>query len=246
MSNDTADLAANGPIPFLVPRFWLLVLNTIYLKIQHHRRSDVRYTDHLTQFYTRSSNKHVETYGDTYAEIRQQMVDFADLQPGDRVLDVATGGGYQAAAFADAGHHTVGLDYVHDRAQMAVEQHAGQPHLYWGAGDAAQLPFEANAFDVVSISLALHDMPLAVQMRALRELRRVARRRVVIVEPCAPETGWLWRWFYIRVGNVLDESLHFDDFVQRDFVSHLKATGLRLKIRRRVFHRLLVIYVCDV
>lgn len=235
--------AATARIPFLVPRFWLLVLNTIIMKWRHNRRPDARYTDHLQRFYTRSKTAHVETYGDAYAEIRPALVGLSGVEPGDRVLDVATGGGYQAAAFAKAGCHVTGIDVVVDRARLACENHA-QPGLSFGTGDASRLPFADDTFNTVSISLALHDMPLDVQMRALREMRRVARQRVIIVEPRGPH-HMLGRWFYIHIGALIDESLHFAEYIRRDFEAHLSEAGLRIASTRRVFHGLLTIYVCE-
>ena len=240
-SNDPRRKSA--PVPIFVPRFWMLILQTIIMKLTHRLRGDGAYTDHLMKFYTRSETANVEVYGDAYASIRQDMVKAVSLQHGDRVLDVATGGGHQAAAFARAGHHTTGLDYVPDRARLARENH-GIHTLQWGAGDASRLPFADNSFDVVTISLALHDMPEAVQRNALTEFRRVARRRVVIIEPRAPERNRILRWLYIMLGNLVDESLHFGEYVQRDFDTHLGEAGLTLHQRQRVFHGLLAIYVC--
>ena len=233
----------SAPVPIFVPRFWVLIAQTIIMKLTHRLRGDGAYTDHLMKFYTRSETPNVEVYGDAYSSIRRALVDAADLQAGESVLDVATGGGHQAAAFARAGHRTIGMDYVPDRARLARENH-GNLSLQWGAGDASRLPFADNSFDVVTISLALHDMPELVQRNALTEFRRVARRRVVIVEPRAPEHNRFLRWLYIALGNLVDESLHFGEYVQRDFDSHLGEAGLTLHQMPRVFHGLLAIYVC--
>lgn len=229
-------------IPFFVPRFWVLVARTIWLKWTY-RRNDQPYTNHLNEFYTRSRTPNVETYGDAYAGIRALVVEMADSVAGDRILDVATGGGYQAAAFARTGYQVVGADYVHDRALLAQEQH-GRGNAQWGVADMTRLPFGDNAFDIVTISLALHDLPAEIHQQGLTELRRVARKRVVIVEPRAPG-AWLARHFYAMVGELVDESLHFREFVLRDFDSALKEAGLEVVSRRRCYHGVLAIYVCQ-
>ena len=229
--------------PFLVPSFWLLIFNTIIMKWQHNRRSDARYTDHLHRFYTRTYTPHVESYGDAYAEIRPALVALSGVQPGDRVLDVATGGGYQAAAFAAAGCRVTGMDVVVDRARLASEQHTG-PALAFGTSDASRLPFADGTFDVVSISLALHDMPLDVQMNALREMARVSRGRVVIVEPRCTQHR-LGSWLYIHLGAIIDESMHWIEYMRRDFDAHLMQAGLRIASTHRIFHNLLTIFVCE-
>ncbi len=232
-----------APIPFLHPRFWLLVGNTIRMKwIHRHRRGRI-YTQHLTEFYTRSKTRHVEVYGDAYRDVRPLVIRLADPQPGETILDVATGGGYQAAAFAAAGHFTIGMDYVHDRARLALEQH-GAANLSWGSADISRLPFKSKSVDIVTITFALHDLPLDVQMRGLAEFRRVARRRVIIAEPRAPQHP-VGRFVYSHIGELLDESLHFRDYVLRDFDAHLAQAGLKVLHWERTFHGLLAVYVCE-
>jgi demethylmenaquinone methyltransferase/2-methoxy-6-polyprenyl-1,4-benzoquinol methylase len=195
------------------------------------------------EFYTRSKTRHVEIYGDAYGEVRPLIVSLAELQPGERVLDLATGGGYQAAAFAARGYRTIGMDYVHDRARLAQEQH-GTQNLCWGSGDISRLPFGHQSIDVVTITFALHDLPLDVQMAALRELARVARRRVVIAEPRAPQNRF-WRFVYVNLGETVDESLHFKEFVLRDFDAQLAEAGLTVLHWQRAFHNLVAVYVCE-
>src|SRR5574341_941770 len=228
----------------LVPQFWLVIAQTVWMKWNHRRQADASYTDHLVKFYTRGETTHVESYGDAWRPVRPVVVELADLQPGDTVLDMATGGGYQAAEFARCGHHTMGMDFVHDRAQLAREQH-GEHRLTWARGDISRLPFKDNAFDVVTISLALHDLPLETQMRGLRELSRVARRRVVIAEPRPPERGQFMRWLYANVGELLDESLHFHEFAMRDFDAHLAESGLRVLETRRCANNWIQVFACE-
>lgn len=242
MEAPVAETNTKQPIPFLMPRFWLLVARTAHMKYRH-RRSDRTYTEHLQEFYTRSKTSHVESYGDAYKEVRPLVVQLADPAPGELVLDMATGGGYQAAAFAARGHKAIGMDYVHDRARLALEQH-GTENVSWGSGDISRLPFKDKSIDIATITFALHDLPVDLRQAGLCELRRVARRRVVIAEPCAPDRG-LWRWFYINMLDFMDESLYLRDYVTRDFVRHLAAAGLRLVHQQRAFHNLTAIYVCE-
>ncbi len=233
----------HSPNPLLHPRFWLLVGTTIRMKLTHRIRGKGNYTDHLVKFYTRSKTKHVEVYGDAYADIRPRVIQLADPQPGDFVLDVATGGGYQAAAFAAAGYNVVGMDYVQDRARLALEQHGGA-NTTWGATDMSRLPFKANSIDIITITFALHDLPLDIQMKGLAEMRRVARKRVVIAEPRKPENRFR-AFLYGHLGELLDESLHFSEFLRRDFDGALAESGLNVVHRERIRGDLAMIYVCE-
>ena len=242
MAAPATEIEEKHPIPFLIPRFWLLVAKTAHMKYRH-RRSDKDYTEHLREFYTRSKTRNVESYGDVYKQVRPLVVSLADPAPGEVVLDMATGGGYQAAAFAERGHTTIGMDYVHDRARLALEQH-GTSNVSWGSGDISRLPFGDKSIDVATITFALHDLPPDLRQAGLHELCRVARRRVVIAEPCAPDRG-LWRWFYINLLDFMDESLYLRDYITRDFVRHLSAAGLKVVHQQRAFHNLTAVYVCE-
>jgi demethylmenaquinone methyltransferase/2-methoxy-6-polyprenyl-1,4-benzoquinol methylase len=171
--------------------------------------------------------------------MRQFVFDKAKPELGDIVLDVATGSGYQAAAFAREGFKVIGVDYVFDRVVQAQSLHP-EPAL-WGVGDIQRLPFKDKSFDIVTISLALHDMPPELRLDGMRELRRVARRRVVILEPRAPRFPIL-RQFYAAISELIDESLYIWDFSLHDFESLLKQAGFKILSADRCYHGVLVCY----
>jgi len=92
---------------------------------------------------------------------------------GGSALDVGSGRGYLAGRLAGtAGRTVVGVD-------LQVEPAPGRVRLVRAAGE--RLPFRAGAFDTVVCSHVLEHVQDAAA--ALAELRRVARRRVVIVFP---------------------------------------------------------------
>jgi len=229
--------------PFLTLRFWRLVAQTIWIKWQSRSQRQRTYTDHLVRFYARSQNPWWEPIDDKWQQIRPLVVHMANPGPGDTVLDVATGVGYQAAAFAAAGHRAVGIDYVLDRIRVATARHSN-PRLSWAVADASHLPAREDAFDIVSISLALHDMPVAVIREALIEFHRVARRRVVVVEPCAPRNALL-KHLYIWVAMLVDESMLIRDYLFCDLKALLKEARLNLVTWQRCFYGFLAVYVCE-
>lgn len=79
-------------------------------------------------------------------------------QPGMRVLDVATGPGYVAAAFAEAGCEVVGLDLTPAPLELAeqMRKERGLTNLHFQLGDAEHLPFAEQTFDIVVSRYALH------------------------------------------------------------------------------------------
>jgi ubiquinone/menaquinone biosynthesis C-methylase UbiE len=92
------------------------------------------------------------SFGRSGRRLREQLVDELGPQPGDRVLDVATGTGQILPYLAVRVGHTgrvVGLDLSEgmlDRARQRTE-HLATVELV--QGDAARLPFADASFDLV-------------------------------------------------------------------------------------------------
>jgi ubiquinone/menaquinone biosynthesis C-methylase UbiE len=97
--------------------------------------------------------------------------------PIESALDIGTGTGVFAEAFAGASLRVAGIDPnagFLDVARRLV------PDAEFAEGVAEQLPFENGSFDLVFLGQVLHetDDPAA----ALQEARRVARHRVALLE----------------------------------------------------------------
>ena len=93
------------------------------------------------------------------------------------VLDVGTGTGIFAEAFAAAGLAVTGIDTNADLLVVALEY---APAAQFREAAAEEIPFPDASFDLVFLGHVLHetDNPLT----ALREARRVARQRVAVLE----------------------------------------------------------------
>jgi SAM-dependent methyltransferase len=230
--------------PFLSLRFWKLNVKTIQMKLSYAGRPPRPYTEYLQQYYRRDLNPYYERIEDKWKGIRLAVFEMAELKPGECILDVGTGLGFQAAATAGRKHPTTGIDYVFDRLQLARQRH-GNAGLQWIVADAGKLPFAENGFDVITISLALHDMPVDMIKVVLREVHRVARRRAVIAEPRLPDL-WLIRQIYRSIAILFDESVFIKDFLAADIELFLDRASLRLTERRHFLYNTLAIYVCDV
>jgi ubiquinone/menaquinone biosynthesis C-methylase UbiE len=104
----------------------------------------------------------------------QRALQGADIRS---VLDVGTGSGVFAEAFAKAGLDTEGLDA--SPVMLAAAQRCA-PGIRWQAGTAEALPYGDATFDLVFMGLLLHETDDRLQ--ALREAARVARKRVAVLE----------------------------------------------------------------
>ena len=113
----------------------------------------------------------------------------ADLQPGERVLDVACGTGIVARLAAERVGPTGSVTAIDLASQMIdvakTTPASTEPAIEWHVGDAMSLPFPDSSYDAVLCQMGLMFMP--DRATALKELRRVAAPggRVVINTPGA-------------------------------------------------------------
>ncbi len=79
------------------------------------------------------------------------LVSFAQVQPGEMLLDVGSGTGVVAITAARAGARVSAIDLTPELVEQAKinGQIAKQPQIDWRVGDAEQLPWPDASFDVV-------------------------------------------------------------------------------------------------
>lgn len=102
-----------------------------------------------------------------------RILDVADPRPGETVLDVACGTGVLARAAAEhvgEDGSVIGLDMNPGMLSVAEDL---APGLEWREGQAEELPFDAETFDVVACQLSL--MFFDDQKAAIREMLRVLK-----------------------------------------------------------------------
>jgi len=93
------------------------------------------------------------------------------------VLDVGTGTGLFAEAFAGRGLRVSGVDV---NPEMVAAARRFVPDGDFREGTLEALPFPDGSFDLVFLGLVLHESDAA--LKALKQVRRVARRRACILE----------------------------------------------------------------
>jgi len=130
--------------------------------------------DAFTAFEAAGWERQAPTYDDVMGRVTSRLVgpllEAAGAQQGSRVLDVATGPGYAAAAAADLGASVVGVDMAPAMVELARRLH---PTVEFRVAQAEALPFEDDSFDaVISNFVAPH---LSRPELAVAELVRVLR-----------------------------------------------------------------------
>ncbi|MEA2124566.1 MAG: demethylmenaquinone methyltransferase / 2-methoxy-6-polyprenyl,4-benzoquinol methylase [Solirubrobacteraceae bacterium] len=141
-------------------------------------------------------------------EWRSRAVDLAEVGPGDRALDVATGTGDLAIALAARGADVVGSDFSEG---MLDRARAKAPHLTWEWADARELPYPDDSFDAATVGFGARNF--GDLDAGLREMARVVRPggKVVVLEittPTRPPLSTFFRLWFDRVVPLLGR---FDD-----------------------------------
>lgn len=167
------------------------------------------------------------------SRLRGKVVDFIGAEKGSRILDVATGTGKQAFAFAEKGYDVTGIDISEAMLKVANKKNRYK-NVKFQVADATNLPFVGNSFDVSCISFALHDMPLNIREKALKEMARVTRPEgtIVIVDYALPRNrfGRFLIYHFIR----LYERHYYSRFIRSDIEELLKKSGIEIKEELRV------------
>ncbi len=116
----------------------------------------------------------VSEYEAAFARVTSQaigpLLDAVGLCPGARLLDVATGPGYVAAAAAVRGARAVGVDFS---APMVAHARTINPAVEFQEGDAEALPFPDRSFDAVVMNFGM--LHLARPERAMTQAARVLK-----------------------------------------------------------------------
>lgn len=126
----------------------------------------------LQRFYEKTSAAHIQR--DT--DLNEACVNkIQESILGDEVLDIACGRGFLAKILS-ANYHVVGADFV-----LPDERLGNGPQLRWDVANVESLHYKDDQFDTVICAHTLEHV-LGID-RALQELRRVAKKRLILVLP---------------------------------------------------------------
>jgi demethylmenaquinone methyltransferase/2-methoxy-6-polyprenyl-1,4-benzoquinol methylase len=130
---------------------------------------------------------------------RQRAVDLAQVGPGSRALDVATGTGDLAVELASRGADVVGVDFSEGMLELARRK---APQLRFDQGNALELAYADGEFDAVTVGFGARNF--ADLERGLAEMARVTRPggKVVVLEittPQKPPLSWFFRLWFDRI-----------------------------------------------
>lgn len=126
------------------------------------------------------------------------------VKPGHQVLDLCCGTGdwtIQLAENKDA--DITGLDFSENMLKVAAKKTADIKNITLQQGDATELPYENNSFDIITIGFGLRNLP--DYRKAVEEFYRVLKPggQLVILETSNPENGLINYGFNIYFGKIM-------------------------------------------
>ncbi|VVB90093.1 Putative arsenite methyltransferase [uncultured archaeon] len=135
--------------------------------------------------------KQAEAYakGNIFVDVvhLSEVVKKSGAAKNDRVLDIATGAGFLALEFAKKADTVIGCDLTRNMLVKAREKEktSGLDNTGFLLSDVESLPFPDKSFDIVSCKFAFHHFP--DPEKALLEMKRVCRNRIVLVDGVSSE-----------------------------------------------------------
>jgi demethylmenaquinone methyltransferase/2-methoxy-6-polyprenyl-1,4-benzoquinol methylase len=156
--------------------------------------------DRISGFYDRMNS--VMTAG-MHHRWRERAADLADVRPGDRVLDVATGTGDLAIELAKRvtpGGEVVGSDFSEG---MLEHARLKAPALRWERGDALALPYGDDEFQAATVGFGARNF--GDLEKGIGEMARVVRPggKVVVLEITTPTKPPLSTFFGLWFDRVI-------------------------------------------
>lgn len=163
------------------------------------------------------------------AGIRKKNVEQIDLT-GKSVLDVATGTGSLAIELGKKADKVVAID-LSDKMLAVAKRKSKKENIIFQQMDASKMEFDDHTFDIVTISLGLHDMPLEIRDEVLKESKRVLKPngQLFILEHDLPKNKLVASISATLINTF--ESKYFLPFVRSDFQSYLRSFGFKIKKR---------------
>lgn len=170
-----------------------------------------------------------------FSSVRDRVVNFTNAQKGSKILDVATGTGQQAFAFAKEGYEVIGIDLSEAMLNVAKKKNKFR-NAKFEVADATSLPFEGNSFDISSVSFALHDMPLSIREKVLKEMVRVTKSEgtILIVDYDLPKNKVGKFLIYHFIAFI--EAEYYKTFIKSDLEALLNKNRIKIVEKDTVMH----------
>ncbi|MDD3292505.1 MAG: class I SAM-dependent methyltransferase [Candidatus Pacebacteria bacterium] len=165
--------------------------------------------------------------------VRKKVLEMANIQKQDKVLDVCCGTGAQAILFSNYSDFVYGIDLDNRMIEFALNR---KSRVNFGVAYAEHIPFPSEYFDIVSISLALHEKDEKLRKMIFSEIKRVVKKdgRIVIADYNYPLPFNFISFLVVMIERMAG-NYHFNSF--RNYLSLKGLDDLikELKIEKQSF-----------
>jgi ubiquinone/menaquinone biosynthesis C-methylase UbiE len=155
-------------------------------------------------------------------EVRTCVVELSGVKAGDRVLDVGCGSGDQVFHYMEKGAMATGVDRNPNMITLAERnsRKRGFNGATFHVAGGMNLPFPDDSFDIVSISLALHEMERDERSIVVSEMKRVVKKKGILmfVDFAVPLPGNLVAYLIKTIEFIAGRENHrcFRDYIEQD------------------------------
>ena len=149
-----------------------------------------------------------------------------------RILDVCAGTGSNSLVLAESRPDAAitALDLSADMLKVAEDKFAKRnlANVITVVADACNTGFDEQSFDVVVLSLTLHELDEVVRQRVLKEAKRILRDdgRMIVVEWQQPAKPFQRLLFSLVRAT---EPNGFEEFLRKDLVEYFAGYGFAVK-----------------
>ncbi len=165
--------------------------------------------------------------------VRKKVLEISDIQKQDRVLDVCCGTGDQATLFSNYSDFVYGIDLDSRMIEFAINR---KSNVRFGVAYAEHIPFPDEYFDIVSISLALHEKDENLRKLVFSEIKRVVKKqgKIIIADYNYPLPFNFISFLIIIIERMAGE-YHFNSFKNYLSLGGLNNLTKELKIEKQDF-----------
>jgi len=159
----------------------------------------------------------------------QMLVGMANLTGNEELLDIATGGGHTANAFASRVKSVTALDLTKEMLAAAEKfiTANGHQNVQFVEGDAENIPLPSETFDIVTCRIAPHHFPNINEF--VSEVKRVLKGngQFLLDDNVVPEANDYDK-FYNTIEKIRDYS-HFRAWKKSEWLQMLEANGFEVE-----------------
>lgn len=176
----------------------------------------------------RSADDYVKSNIHSKGSDLKRLLEMANTAGNEEVLDVATGGGHTANAFAPFVRKVTAMDLTPEMLTAAEKFIVGNGHtnVVFVEGDAEKMPFSDETFDIITCRIAPHHFPNIEKF--ISEVYRVLKRggQFLLDDNVAPENDE-FDHFYNRIEKMRDYS-HYRAWKKTEWIRKVELIGFEI------------------